>query len=176
MPPDQDQQTPPPEVDKKQEDRIAGILVKAQIAVGVVLAVVAGVAFARAIMAQDAASWWIGGVCLAIGSILTAFGLAGSKRRTQRLALLAPRAPKAVEPPREKRDPGMPMLGALLVHKYQIITEGQLHDALEEQRARAGEGLPLGQVLREMGLVTDAQLQEALHYQKSRSGRTQVSG
>jgi uncharacterized protein (DUF433 family) len=64
------------------------------------------------------------------------------------------------------------MVGALLVYKYQALTEAQLQRALEQQQKekRKGRNMLLGEVLLEMGMVKEPQLRAALDYQRSRSG------
>ncbi len=57
-----------------------------------------------------------------------------------------------------------PLLGELLVYKYQLITEAQLTKALARQR---GTSQKLGEVLIEMGLVTAGQIAIALADQQS---------
>ncbi|MBN1459240.1 MAG: hypothetical protein JXA57_06875 [Armatimonadetes bacterium] len=163
---------------REPHDPIADLLVKAQLVVGVALAGVAGPLFAHAIMTGYTASWWIGGTCLATGVVLILAGLTGSKRRAQELLsrqearLTAQRSPHAE---RGHRDPTMPMLGALLVYKYGVITETQLQRALSEQR-KLGEPRPrLGEVLLDLGLVTDLQLRKALAYQRSRAKQVAVA-
>jgi hypothetical protein len=61
----------------------------------------------------------------------------------------------------------MPKLGALLVYKYQVITEEQLEQALQRQREEPEKWRRLGEVLLDMGLISVVDLQEALDYQRS---------
>jgi len=158
-------------------DTVSSALVKAQLVVGAALAGVAGPLFAHAIVTHYTASWWIGGTCLATGVVLILAGLTSSKRRAQELlSRQADGAGAQEETSRagSPRDPTMPMLGALLVYKYGVITEAQLQRALAEQR-RLGEPRPrLGEVLLDLGLVTDLQLRKALAYQRSRAKQVAV--
>lgn len=149
-------------------DIITSILVMAQVVVGVALAATAGPVFAHAMTEDSTMLWVIGGVCLVTGVALAAAGLTSSRRRMQTLLRRKPRAPA----PEQPRDPTVPMLGALLVYKYQVITEAQLQRALEQQQKekRKGRRMLLGEVLLEMGLVKEPQLRAALDYQRSRSG------
>jgi hypothetical protein len=151
-------------------DAITAVIVRAQVVVGVALAAIAGPVFAHALTAQSTMLWVIGGICLLTGVMLAVAGLTSSKRRMQ--ALLRPDSPPAQS--RQERDPTMPMLGALLVYKYKIISEAQLERALEQQRKekRKGREVLLGQVLQEMSLVKDRDLKAALDYQRSRSQRS----
>ncbi|MFB3880913.1 MAG: hypothetical protein ACE149_06600 [Armatimonadota bacterium] len=154
-------------VSRTKPDIITSVLVMAQVAVGVALAATAGPVFARAMVGQSLMLWIIGGVCLVTGVALAAAGLTSSKRRVQSLLRPRPRTPA----PEAPRDPSVPMLGALLVYKYQLITEAQLQRALDQQERekRKGRSLLLGDVLREMKLVKESDLRTALDYQRSRS-------
>ena len=141
-------------------------LIVGQVLVGIALGMLAGLAFQKAMVTSHSVFWWAGAVCLLIGGAAVVSAITGAARRRERLNLL--RAAESADS--EPRDPTMPMLGALLVYKYQIISEGQLQRAMELQRkhTRKGRHLLLGQVLSEMGLVTPSQLDEALEYQQSR--------
>jgi hypothetical protein len=147
-------------------DAVTSALIMGQVVVGALLAVVAGPLFAHASTTDDAPAWWIGGTCLVTGILLVMGGLASRKKRIQRL--LSSPEPSAGSLP-APRDPTMPMLGALLVYKYRLITEGQLQRALEMQRKEKPNPRLLGDVLLEMGLITEAQLRKALDYQRSYS-------
>jgi len=147
-------------------DTITTMLIIGQVVVGVALAAVAGPLFANASTKHDVPSWWIGGTCLVTGVFLVIGGLTSRKKRMKRL--LATPDPSA-EPQKERRDPTMPMLGALLVYKYRAITEAQLARALEIQRKQKGDHKRLGDLLVEMGVITQAQLQKALDYQRTQA-------
>jgi hypothetical protein len=69
--------------------------------------------------------------------------------------------------PAPERDSNVlvPMLGALLVYKYQFIKEWQLDKALELQRKQRRQRRRLGDILLEMAVVTRSQLRMALDYQ-----------
>jgi hypothetical protein len=163
---------------REPSDSLSGLLVKAQLVVGVALAGVAGPLFAHAISTEYTASWWIGGTCLGTGAVLILAGLTSSERRAQEPLSgqeTGSTAERASNSERRQRDPTMPMLGALLVYKYGAITEAQLQRALAEQR-RLGEPRPrLGEVLLDLGLVTDLQLRKALAYQRSRARQVAAS-
>jgi len=158
-------------VSRTKPDTITSILVMGQVAVGIALAATAGPVFAHAMTGESTMLWIIGGVCLVTGVALAAAGLTSSRRRVQSLLRRKPRAPA----PEQSRDPTVPMLGALLVYKYQVITEAQLQRALEQQHKakRKGRNMMLGEVLLEMGMVKEPQLRAALDYQRSRSGGSQ---
>jgi hypothetical protein len=148
-------------------DAVTAAIVKAQVLVGVALAAIAGPVFAHAMTAKSVMLWVIGGICLMTGVVLAVAGLTSSKRRMQALLRPESRAPQSGE----ERDPSMPMLGALLVYKYKVISEAQLERALELQRRekRKGRNVLLGELLLEMGLAKEGQLRAALDYQRSRS-------
>jgi hypothetical protein len=166
-PADSDGFVPPGFVRRTEPDSLSALLVKAQMAVGVALGAVAGPVFAHAVVTQQIASWWVGGICVFTGVVLTVAGLTSSKRRAQRLLVSArPTQENQSEDAAEPTGPGVPMLGALLVYKYQVITEGQLERVLKEQQRRKKPRPRLGQLLLEMGLVTRSQLYRALEYQR----------
>ena len=60
--------------------------------------------------------------------------------------------------------PALPLLGELLVHKYHLITEEQLAEALDKQRKHGGQ---LGHILIAMELLDDEQLRKVLEDQVS---------
>jgi hypothetical protein len=66
----------------------------------------------------------------------------------------------------EAKEPSMPLLGALLVYKYQLITHRQLREALEEQRKTVPRRR-LGEILVLKGLITVRELEEVLSFQQS---------
>jgi hypothetical protein len=68
--------------------------------------------------------------------------------------------------PVEEHKSVVPLLGELLVHKYEVITQQQLNRALEQQLREHKSKPCLGVVLVGMGLVTPAQLQQALEDQR----------
>ena len=75
----------------------------------------------------------------------------------------------------------VPLLGALLVYRYQVLSEEQLQRALEQQRREGPDRRLLGEILLDMGLVTAPQLQTALEYQqeearRKRAARTGAAG
>ncbi len=144
-----------------QRDMLAVTLARARIAVGLGLTVVAGLVLGRAWTAHYIVWWCAGGISLALGLLLVVSGIYAIYPRRRRS--------KAVETEMEdapaEHDPTMPMLGALLVYKYQVVTEGQLQRALDQQR-RDRRKPRLGDVLVEMELVTKRQLDKALEDQQ----------
>ncbi len=152
---------------RPESDRTATAIITAQMAVGVVLAVSAGVFMGHALRTGYTPSWWIGGICLFIGVVLVVGGLVSARARARSIHL--PSAPGAR--PKQADDSTAPRLGALLVYKYRLITEEQLERALEEQRRQKGGRVPLGEMLVSMKLITKSQLREALEYQRTQSRR-----
>lgn len=65
----------------------------------------------------------------------------------------------------------VPLLGALLVYRYRVLTEEQLQRALEQQRREGPNRRLLGEILLDMGLVTARQLETALAYQQEEARR-----
>ena len=65
----------------------------------------------------------------------------------------------------EVQEPLVPLLGALLVYKYQLITHKQLREALEEQR-KTVPPRRLGEILVLRGLITLHELEESLAFQQ----------
>jgi len=135
----------------------------------IALAVFAGGCVAWALTPLDKRSpeWWAGALFLVLSGLCLA--LLGRKSQSARSASRTALAGKqsAVTGPRTD-DPEVlvPMLGALLAFKYQVINEWQLEKALAVQRKQGRHKQPLGTILVEMGLVTPAQLEQALSYQK----------
>ena len=72
-----------------------------------------------------------------------------------------------------RAEPFVPMLGALLVYKYQALTEEQLEHALEQQRKEGKNRRRLGEILLDMGLVSSAELRKALEYQRSQARKSE---
>jgi hypothetical protein len=133
-----------------------------RIVFGLALVAEGGVLFADARMHYGGHGAWMGLAALAAGSLLGISGLYGFLAQARGANAAADALPATPER-------AVPMLGALLVYKYRLVTEEQLAEALGIQR-RAAEPRPrLGSILLEMGLLTMAQLQEALAYQRSLS-------
>ncbi len=140
----------------------SGWVSRAELVLGMALAGIAGVWVGRAWIEHTAVSWATALFSLAFGITVA---VVGARRGA------APRLRRQYRPPeqrttvsRRRRERALPLLGELLVHKYQAITERQLQEALTEQRARGGR---LGQILVAMGLVEYEQIAEALEDQLS---------
>jgi hypothetical protein len=130
---------------------------------------VSGLVLAHGVTTNYAPSWWMGVICLVVSLALVAAGLVSSRARGRTIALTSEAAPSE-----EPRDPRMPMLGALLVHKYQVITEGQLKQILAQQEKQRPDRPRLGDMLVSMGLITKDQLREALRFQQAQAQRRQA--
>jgi hypothetical protein len=127
---------------------------------GLALAGEGGVLFADARTHYVGHGAWMGLAAMAAGSLLGLSGLYAFLVQAR-----GPRADQDALP--VAPEPAVPMLGALLVYKYRLVTEEQLAEALEIQR-KANEPRPrIGSILLEMGLLSMAQLHEALAYQRS---------
>lgn len=140
--------------------------------VGLGLATVGGVAFGYALGREREGAWWWGGLALALGVVLVLTAL--PKRR--RIVL----PPSEMEPEEETggradRDALVPLVGALLVYKYQLITHAQLMKALEKQQ-KTTPRRKLGELLVREGLITADQLHKALEHQQELMQEKEASG
>jgi len=127
---------------------------------GLCLATVGGVAFGHAWTNESLPWWGVGGITLLVGLLLVLSGLYARSRPPGV-------TPEVVVPEgtREDQEPLVPLLGALLVYKYQLITHKQLREALEEQRKTVPRRR-LGEILVLKGLITLRELEEALAFQQ----------
>ncbi len=66
------------------------------------------------------------------------------------------------------------MLGALLVYKFQALTEEQLQKALEQQRKEGSNKRRIGEILLDMGFISSTDLRKALDYQRSQARSKQI--
>lgn len=127
---------------------------------GLCLAAAGGVAFGHAWTNESLPWWGVGGITLLVGLLLVLSGLYARSRP----AGVVPEVIVAEEAP-EASEPLVPLLGALLVYKYQLITHKQLREALEEQRKTVPRRR-LGEILVLRGLITLQELEEALAFQQ----------
>jgi uncharacterized protein (DUF433 family) len=109
--------------------------------------------YAHAQTHVDGPAWCIGAGAALLGALLSLSGVRAIQARSRALQVAG--------------EPAMPKLGAILVYKYQVLTEEQLEQALEEQREEPEKGRRLGEILLDLGFIGEADLQKALEYQKS---------
>lgn len=139
------------------------IVVWGRVAVGLMLAAIGGVAFGHAWTHESAPSWWVGAITLLTGILLVLSGLYARSRPAD----ASPDVVMREEVPADQREPLVPLLGALLVYKYQRISHRQLNEALEQQRKGRKNRRRIGEILLTMGAITPAHLEEALNFQHS---------
>jgi hypothetical protein len=132
-----------------------------RVVVGLALATVGGAAFGHAWTREETPSWSVGGISLLTGTLLA---LSGFHARSRPPGVAAD-VVTGTEPDGEY-EPVVPLLGAILVHKYRWITQQQLDYALEQQR-REGPGRPrLGEILLDTGAISLSRLEQALEHQR----------
>jgi hypothetical protein len=138
-----------------------------RLVIGLALAAEGGVLYAHARTEAGGPSWWVGGVAIVVGAVLSLSGLYSIYVRTRQQEAIVPDSIPA------RAEPFVPMLGALLVYKYQALTEEQLERALEQQRKEGKDRRRLGEILLDMGLVSSAELRKALEYQRSQARKSE---
>jgi len=143
-------------------DVVWAVLVWARVVVGLILAGVGGVVFGHAWTREYAPFWWVGAITLLAGCLLVLSGLYARSRPAGVTPEIAMREGLA-----EGEEPLVPLLGALLIYKYQRITRRHLNEALEQQHKERENRRRLGEILLEMGAITRSQLEEALEFQRS---------
>jgi hypothetical protein len=142
-----------------------------RLALGLGLAATGGVAFGHAWTSEHGHLWWVGAVTLLSGVLLVLSGLYSrrhippepvheSSGEGDDTEASTPRGLHSVT----LDEPLVPLLGALLVYKFQYITHRELNTALEEQ-LEGGKKRRLGDILVAKGLLSAEQLQEALDHQ-----------
>jgi len=137
------------------------ILAWGRLVLGLALAGEGGMLYAHSRMQQGGPSLWIGVTAVLIGAVLSLSGICSIYARTRPVEITTPDGMPA------QPDPGIPMLGALLVYKFQALTEHQLERALEQQRKEGPNNRRIGEILLDMGLISAADLQNALEHQRS---------
>lgn len=130
---------------------------------GLALAAEGGVLYAHAQMNDAGPSWMVGLVAVLIGAGLSGCGIYAILARGRAAGA------GALDELPVGREVAIPMLGALLVYKYRMITEEDLERALAQQRVEGGERR-LGGILLDLGLISAADLHTALEYQRSLAG------
>jgi len=126
---------------------------------GLVLATTSGLWVGRAWSDQNWLSWTGGAVSLLCGVFVAVMGARASSTPAEARQYEPPK-----QVPRRRRDRAVPYLGELLVHKYQLINEKQLQDALQQQRDRGGR---LGQIMVAEGYIDYPTLSRVLEDQLS---------
>jgi len=129
-----------------------------RVIVGLSLAVAGGVAFGHAWTREYAPLWWVGGISLLTG-ILVLLSVVYARSRPPAVSFET----AVREASTQAQEPLVPLLGALLVYKYQVISHKHLTQALARQKT---EKRLLGELLVDMKLITRAQLRQALDYQE----------
>jgi hypothetical protein len=117
--------------------------------------------YAHAQTHVDGPAWTIGAGAIVLGGLLSLTGLRAIQARSRAAQIGG--------------EPAMPKLGAILVYRYQVLTEEQLEQALEEQREEPEKGRRLGEILLDMSFITEADLEKALEYQRSQARARQDS-
>jgi hypothetical protein len=149
------------QADLPREDRIWAGVIWLRVVFGLVIVGGGGVAMGHAWTSESTPWWAVGGTTLMVGVLMV---LSGVYARSHPRGIV----PHVVvtEEPAEAGEPSMPLLGALLVYKYQVITHRQLREALEEQKKTIPRRR-LGEILVLKGLITIGELEEALSFQQS---------
>lgn len=138
-----------------------------RVIVGLALVGEGGVLYAHARTQAGGPSWWIGVVAVVLGAALSLSGIYAIYARSRPEEVIVPDSIPS------RPEPAVPMLGALLVYKFQVITELELERALEQQRKEGKNRRRIGEILLDMGLISGAQLRKALEHQREQAGRTQ---
>ena len=130
-------------------------------ALGLAMGVGGGVAFGHAWATKYAISWWVGVLSIVAGILLVLSGVSAARRgREEEREEAVPL--RHLDP----REPVVPLLGALLVYRYRMLTQEQLSRALEEQLRDDRRKRRLGEILLELEMVTEEQLAEVLEQQR----------
>ncbi len=158
---EQSGQPDPGEATSRREDRVWTAVVWLRLVLGLVLAGGGGAAMGHAWTSESTPWWGVGGTTLMVGVLMV---LSGVYARSHPRGVV----PHVIvtEESSEAKEPSMPLLGALLVYKYQLITHRQLREALEEQRKTVPRRR-LGEILVLKGLITVRELEEVLSFQQS---------
>jgi hypothetical protein len=137
------------------------VVVWARVVIGLMLGTAGGIAFGHAWTSESGPWWWVGAISLLTGILLLLSGLYARSRPPG----VTPEFVAQEQAP-AAQEPLVPLLGALLVYKYQRISHGTLEKALERQRTEANRRR-LGEILVSMEAVTRSDVEEALTYQRT---------
>jgi len=154
--------------DGRNPNRLWVAVIWFRVVFGLGLAAAGGVAFGHAWTNESIPWWGVGGITVLVGMLLVLSGVYARSRPPH----VTPQVIVPEEMP-EAREPLVPLLGALLVYKYQLITHRQLRDALEEQRKTVPRRR-LGEILVLKGLITLRELEEALAFQHPHASEKEV--
>jgi len=132
-----------------------------RVLVGLALAGAGGAAFGHAWTNESAPWWGIGATTLMVGILL----VLSTVYARSRLPNTVPRV-AVPEEPVQSQEPLLPLLGALLVYKYRLVSQAQLQEALAEQQ-KTKPRRRLGEILVLKGMITVSQLEKALEFQRS---------
>jgi len=132
-----------------------------RVLIGLALAGAGGAAFGHAWTNESAPWWGIGVTTLMVGMLLVLSAVYARSRPPD----MGPRV-AVPEEPVQSQEPLLPLLGALLVYKYRLISHAQLQEALTEQQ-KTKPRRRLGEVLVLKGIITVSQLEKALEFQRS---------
>jgi len=158
-----------------QHRELSALSVWGRTGLGMAMGVGGGAAFGHAWVAESPISWWVGVLSVLAGVLLVLSAVSATRRSEQQERRGKPY--QLAYP--DEREPVVPLLGALLVYKYRVLTQEQLSRALEEQFRNSTQKRRLGEILLEMGMVTEEQLEEVLEHQRlylGRAGRTEPEG
>ena len=134
-----------------------------QLVIGFGLVGEGAVLYAHARAQEAGPSWLLGMVAILSGAVLSLSGIYTIYVHSRQERTPAGDLPVGGEA-------SVPLLGALLVYKYRLLTEEQLEEALELQRKEGTGKRRIGGILLDMGLVSSADLRKALDYQRSLAG------
>ncbi len=146
---------------ERPHNRIWVAVIWLRVIFGLILAALGGIAFGHAWTSESVPWWCVGAITLLVGILLVLSGIYARSHPPN----VSPQVIVLEEAP-ETREPLVPLLGALLVYKYELITHKQLREALEEQR-KTSPRRRLGEILVLKGLLTVSELEEALAFQQS---------
>lgn len=144
------------------------IITWGRLVVGLALVGEGGFLYADARTQAGGPSLWVGVIAVALGAVLSVSGVYSLYARGRAQGITVPIGTPS------RPEPAMPMLGALLVYKYQALGEEQLEKALDQQRREGANKRRIGEILLDMGFISAADLQKALEYQRAQARKKHV--
>jgi len=148
------------------EERAEGIsrrAIWARTVAGLAMAAGGGISFGQAWAKAYGLSWWLGALFLLGGVLLVLSTIHASAQTGKKQVEAVPL--RELRELLDEREPLVPLLGALLVYKYRVLSQEQLNRALERQLSDHRRKRRLGEILLEMEVVTESQLKKALSHQ-----------